>query len=79
MRTAVLLVSMKLATALSPCSTVMKRTRAWFCMSVVKALIAANNVHEEEVSSHQVGSHRMVFGGPGATHGGIGSTMEGTE
>ena len=48
------------------------------CMSVVKALIAANNVHQEEVSSHQVGSHRMVFGGPWShTHGGIGSTMEG--
>ena len=33
------------------------------CMSVVEALITANNVHEEGVSSHKVGSHRRVFCG----------------
>ena len=28
----------------------------------------ANNVHEEDVSSHEVGSHRRVLGGQGASH-----------
>ena len=59
------LVSMKLAPALSPRSTVMKRSLAWCtrlsthqretCKSVIEALLVANSVHEEEVSSHEVG------------------------
>ena len=32
------------------------------CTSLVEALIMANNVHEEDVRSHQVGSHRRVYG-----------------
>ena len=69
------LVSMKLAPALSPCSTVKKRSRAWCtrlsahhretCKSVIEALIMANVVHEEDVSSHKVGQHCRVLGGQG--------------
>ena len=33
------------------------------CKSVMEALIMANNVHEEDVSSHKVTTHRTVFGG----------------
>ena len=31
------------------------------CKSVIEALIVANNVHEEDVSYHEVGSPRRVF------------------
>ena len=77
------LVSMKLAPALSPCSTVMKRSRVWCtglsthqretCKSVIEALIMANVVHEEDVSSHKVGQHCRVLDGQG------GHTMENLE
>ena len=32
-------------------------------LSVIEALIMANNVHEQDVSSHKVESHRRVLGG----------------
>ena len=30
---------------------------------MIEALFRANNVHEEDVSSHEVVNHRRVFGG----------------
>ena len=34
------------------------------CKSVIEALIMANNVHEEDVSYHEVGSPRRFFSLP---------------
>ena len=33
------------------------------CKSVIEGLFMANNVHEEDASSHDVGNHRRVFDG----------------
>ena len=44
--------------------------------SVIEALIMAYNVHEEDVCSHKVGTHRRILSGPRGQTGEVDSIME---